>query len=197
MHFNHSSNRSYKQTQLTPLIQKLFGKKNKINGYCIIRGLLDHEEINTRIDHLRSTFCPSKDQAHANTNMSKMRKNSQKLMICGGINRNALLARKFYSQINTPDTWGFCKILHQLMRTRNKILGFEENFCVDRDSKTCWVLPQIIQYPSGAGFMVTHSDSNTTERTLKYINAKYNLRFIACFTKKGAISFRRRLRIRQ
>ena len=84
-------------------------QKNEINGYCIIRGLLDSEEINSRINHLKSTFCANRDEAHANTNISKIRRNSQKFFICGGLNRNALLARKFYSQINTPDTWGFTK----------------------------------------------------------------------------------------
>ena len=172
---------------LTNSTKKLIFKNINSYGYVAVRGLFDVKEIQKGLNNFKKNFNSSLDKPSSSGKPQDIKKNFQKLCIGStSINSEKIyrLHRVIYNPFWSQDKYKLKKIFIKFANVRNNLLGFEEDYCIEKIENNLWSANRILQYPQGGGHMSCHSDY-----ILKNISKKNNInnfyQLILLLTKKN------------
>ena len=143
------------------------------NGYAIISGLFERNEINDALKNFKKKFNFKLDKASTDGTPKEIKKNFQKLCVGSASNNTEKiyrLHRIIYNPTWAVDKYKLKKIFMRFGKIRNYFLGFSENFCLNSVENNLWSANRILQYPVGGGHMSCHSDY-----ILKNVSEKNNI----------------------
>ena len=158
------------------------------NGYAIISGLFERNEINDALKNFKKKFNFKLDKASTDGTPKEIKKNFQKLCVGSASNNTEKiyrLHRIIYNPTWAVDKYKLKKIFMKFGKIRNYFLGFSENFCLNSVENNLWSANRILQYPSGGGHMSCHTDyilKNVSEKN--NINKFYQLILLITEKKK-------------
>lgn len=158
------------------------------NGYAIISGLFERNEINDALKNFKKKFNFKLDKASTDGTPKEIKKNFQKLCVGSASNNTEKiyrLHRIIYNPTWAVDKYKLKKIFMRFGKIRNYFLGFSENFCLNSVENNLWSANRILQYPSGGGHMSCHTDyilKNVSEKN--NINKFYQLILLITEKKK-------------
>ena len=158
------------------------------NGYAIISGLFEKNEINDALKNFKKKFNFKLDKASTDGTPKEIKKNFQKLCVGSASNNTEKiyrLHRIIYNPAWAVDKFKLKKIFIKFGKIRNLFLGFSENFCLNTIENNLWSANRILQYPSGGGHMSCHTDyilKNVSEKN--NINKFYQLILLITEKKK-------------
>ncbi len=145
--------KEFKKTEVMQIVNK--------NGYVIIRGLFNRNELINCYKKLKENYNINKDkQSNAGT-PKEIFGNFQKLCVgSSSVSEEKIyrLHRIIYNPTWSKNLYGLRNIFIRFNKIRNRILGFSDNFCLTKPQKKLWSACRILQYPVGGGHMSKHSD---------------------------------------
>jgi len=129
--------------------------------FAIIKGIIDPGVIRAAKEKLKAGFSPDNDHPATGESPDDIMGNFQKLSIGGaehsGVYRPRCM-RTFYNPIWAPDCYKLRQAFRRAAQTRNKIYGWDLNYCIDEVEDGFWTAARIHHYPAGGGFLVSHVD---------------------------------------
>ena len=163
----------------------------KKNGYVVLRGLFERSEISNSLKSIKNNFNHTQDNSSLAGSPKQIFSNFQKLCIGSSAVSGEKIYRFhriIYNPVWSDDIYNLKKIFLKFNKIRNIILGFEENFCIDKPEKNMWSACRILQYPVGGGHMSAHKDYILKSVSkINFNNMFYQL--ILLITEKGTDFF--------
>lgn len=158
------------------------------NGYAIIRGLFDVEQLNLSMEKFKQQFSQKNDSPTVGETPKDVQSNFQKVLIGGKTQSDDYLARffrVFYNPIWDKNIYDMRDNFKTLIKVRNILMGVRENFAMSQveEISGLWSACRLHQYPVGGAFMSMHRDyivdGHMKERNLSFYQLMLN------FTKRG------------
>lgn len=139
---------------------KLVSILNKYN-FAVIKGIIDPDVVRSAKQRIRALYSQDNDNPATGEDPSELMDNFQKLSIGGaehsGVYRPRCM-RTMYNPIWADDIYGMRDIFRLAAQTRNRIYGWDLNYCIDQVEDGFWTAARIHHYPAGGGFLIAHVD---------------------------------------
>ena len=142
-------------------------------GYTLIRGLFSNKEIQKGLKNFKKNFNSSLDKTSLAGSPKDIKRNFQKLCVgSAAINGEKIyrLNRVIYNPFWSDNLYGLREIFIKFAKVRNTLLGFNEDYCIEKIENNLWSANRILQYPVGGGHMSCHTDY-----ILKNVSEKNNI----------------------
>ena len=130
---------------------------------CIIKGIINSNEMKIPIKKLKKFIEKNNDYASIGENPKKVRgyfmKYISRIKSLKFPGVTGVVLRAIYNPLHMKDKWGFHQIFIKLAKVRNVLMKKSINFATDKiDKNKMWSAARIHHFPTGAGFMFPHKD---------------------------------------
>ena len=156
-------------------------------GYLLINGLFDRGNLRSKLKIIKEKYSSLKEHSSLSGNPKLIQNNFHKFCV-GSASHNGQkvyrLHRVIYNPLWSQDLFKLRDIFLKLCFFRNKLLGFEKNYCTLNIENNLWSACRIMQYPLGGGHMSEHKD-NVVNKISKKNNIKNFYQIILNLTERG------------
>lgn len=131
------------------------------HNFAVIKGIIDPDAVKSAKQKIKALYSQDNDHPATGEDPSDLMGNFQKLSIGGaehsGVYRPRCM-RTMYNPLWAEDIYGMREIFKLAAQTRNRIYGWDLDYCIDTVDDGFWTAARIHHYPVGGGFLVAHVD---------------------------------------
>lgn len=155
---------------------KITELKNTIskNSFACVKGLLNENQIRNSVKNIKNLY-KFENEKFGILSPEEVQNNTSKTIIGGISYTNKKYVPRFMRVIYNPmwakDIYKLNSSFKIAANLRNKLMGINKNFAVEKIEEGYWTASRIHQYPRGGGFLFPHND-NANEYLLKKFGKK-------------------------